>query len=473
MSTPSSNPVPSSVREPQPRRSFAWLLPVLALALTGFLLSEGLRGRGPVVRVQAVNGHGIRAGDSLRHLGIVVGEVEDVRLGATLDHIELAIRLAPGASGVAREGSRFWIVRPHLALDSISGLETIVGARYVAVVPGPEGAERRAEFVALEDPPIDEAIEPGGVEVVLEAPARFGLLAGAPVEYREVRVGTILAVGLASDASSVEARAYIRPSYVELVREGTRFWESGGFELELGLTSGLEIGLESLRSMLVGGVRFATPPSGGAVVRTGHRFTLAEGPEEEWLEWRPNVPVGATVLVPGTALPDLVRGRLVWREGRVFKRKKARDGWFVRTAVGLVGPLDLMRIPEDAVEGETKLEVDGTELALGPDRDVVDHGGGVGRFTLPATGPVPPLSSRPLTAPEDLLLARGGGAEPLAVDAARLTAREDGAFDVGGGVTLDEGWHGALVLARGDGAPVGVVLVDKRSARIVPLPATP
>lgn len=473
MSTTHPSHVPSAIREPEPRRSWAWLLPLGALGLAGFLLSQGYRGRGPLIRVQAVNGHGIRAGDSLRHLGIAVGELEDVRLGPTLDHVELAIRLAPGASGVAREGSRFWIVRPHLALDSISGLETIVGARYVAVVPGPEGGARRDDFVALDDPPIEEAIEPGGLEIVLEAPARFGLQAGAPVEYREVRVGTVLAVGLASDASAVEARAYIRPPYVELVREGTCFWESGGFEVELGLTKGLEVGLESLRSMLVGGVRFATPASAGAVVRTGHRFALAEGPEKDWLEWRPNVPVGATVVAPGAPTPDVVRARLLWREGRILKRRKERDGWLLRVGTGYVGPLDLMQVPEDALDGAATLEVEGREHTLDDGRAAAALAGGLGRLDVTGVLPAPPLVVRRLVEPEDVLLVRDGSAEPFALDGARLMAGEAGALRVGGGVTLDEAWHGAVALARGDGAAVGVVLVGAREAVIVPLPDLP
>jgi len=464
---------PTALREPQPRRSFAWLLPLLALGISVFLLSQGLGGRGPLVRVQAVNGHGIRVGDSVRHLGIEVGEVEAVQLAPTLAHIELSVRLAPEASGLAREGSRFWIVRPHLALDSVSGLETIIGARYVAVVPGPDGGARRSQFVALEDPPLDELIEDGGLEIVLEAPVRFGLRPGAPIEYREVRVGTVLAVGLASDASSVEARAYVRPQYAELVREGTRFWESGGFEIELGLTSGLEVGLESLQSMLVGGVRFATPPDGGRVVSTGHRFTLVDKPEEDWLEWRPNVPVGGARLAPGTTLPTLVRARLLWREGRILKRKKERQGWLVRTAEGVLGPLDLLVVPEDAHEGAARLELEGLEIQLADLAAVVDLGQGLGQRALAAgsgSEAPPPLATRRMAEAEDLLLVRDAGAEPLAVDRARLAATGAGAFEFGGGLSIDPVWHGALAIARADGQPVGVVLVVDGRAVLAPLP---
>lgn len=487
MHTTAPSSPPTALREPAPRRTFAWLLPVVALALSGFLLSQGFKGRGPLILVNAVNGHGIREGDSLRHLGIAVGEVEAVRLGSTLDHVELAIRLAPESSGIAREGSRFWIVRPHLALDSISGLETIIGSRYVAVVPGPAGAERRAEFAALVDPPLDEALEPGGVEVVLEAPARFGLRAGAPVEYREVRVGTVLAVGLASDASSVEARAYIRPQYVELVREGTRFWESGGFEMELGLTSGLKVGLESLQSMLVGGVRFATPPNGGAVARTGHRFALAEEPAAEWLTWRPNVPVGSTMLAPGSVLPQVSRARLVWREGRILKRKKERHGCVVWTPQGIVGPRDLLQVPEDALDARAGLELDGTEVPLVEGSYAEPLGAYLARVSVERAGPATVFAPRALGEDEDVILVRESGIEPLAIDAARLNlvTSEEGTegggegspappsprvYEVHADVGLDAGWHGAIALGRGDGAPVGVLLVEKRSARLVPFP---
>jgi len=474
-----TEPIPTAQREPTPRRSFVWILPLLALALSLTLLSQGWRGNGPTARIQAVDGHGIREGDSLRHLGIVVGAVERVRLAATLDHVELTVRFRPDAAGLAREGSRFWIVRPHLALDSISGLETIVGARYIALMPGPEGGSRRDEFVALASPPLEEVLEPGGVEILLFAPRRLGLRAGAPVEYREVRVGTVLAVGLASDASGVESRVYIQPRYAELVREGTRFWEAGGFEFDLGLTSGVHVGLESLQAMLVGAVRFATPPSAGALARTGQRFQLAERPQKEWLEWLPSVPVGAAQLTTGAVAPLVVRARLAWREGRVLKRKKERQGWLVRTDDGVLGPLDLLTVPEDALGGEAQLELEGTSLELLGLAPAVDLGHGLGRRALEVSPSEagnsravrPPLDSRRALEPEDLLLLRDPGSDPMAIGAPRLASTEDeGVFELLESPGVDENWHGAVALARSDGRLVGVLRVEPKRTILAPLP---
>ena len=65
---------------------------------------------------------------------------------------------------------------------------------------------------------------------------------------------------------------------------------------------------------------------------------------------------------------------------------------------------------------------------------------------------------------------RDGGADVWAVDRARLEGAEDGTLRFGGGLSLDEGWHGAVAIARVDGAPVGVVLVERRQARLAYIP---
>ena len=122
--------------------------------------------------------------------------------------------------------------------------------------------------------PVVEAVEADGLEITLEAPTRFSLAPGAPLTYRQLQVGTVLSVGLASDATSVEVRAYVRPAFVQLVRERTRFWETGGIEVGLSFTRGFRLDMGSLRSMLVGGIALATPPEPGGEVETGARFVV-------------------------------------------------------------------------------------------------------------------------------------------------------------------------------------------------------
>ena len=447
--------------------SWTWLLPVLAVLFVGYVAYDAWTGHGLVLAVHVQEGHGIQAGDSLRYRGVQVGEVEKVHLAPDLRHVTLDVRLAPGAEALAREGSGFWVVRPHVTLDSVQGLETVFGARYIAVRPGPAGAERRTEFVALEEPPVAENIEPGGLEITLEVPRRHGLAAGAPVLYRSIQVGTVLAVGLAGDASSVEVRAYVRAAYAALVRTDSVFWEVGGLELNVGLMGGFQLELDSVRSLVVGGIAMATPDDPGPLVGNGHRFVLLEEVRDEALDWRPSIAVGSELLPPGVLRPVPVRASLTWREGLILRSDEGRVGWVLPIPGGLLGPADLLREPEDARGGTAVLELAGKKLT--PAKELAWEAGGVGRMELDAPLSMPWRGEllRTLEEPEDCIVLADAGTPPLAINATRLVW-EDEEWRVDGALSVDEDWHGACVLARCDGALLGILLVDGDGPRIGP-----
>lgn len=70
---------------------------------------------------------------------------------------------------------------------------------------------------------------------------------------------------------------------------GSRFWSVSGLDVRVGLFKGLDISLESLRSLAVGGVAFATPEAAGPPAKAGTIFVLHERPEKEWLTWTPKI----------------------------------------------------------------------------------------------------------------------------------------------------------------------------------------
>ncbi len=441
----------------------AFVLPLLAIALAVVLAFREWGERGLKLVVVARAGHGIESGDALRYRGIKVGEVRAVRLTRDLDLVEIDVRLEEGAEAIGRSGSRFWLVRPQLGLDEVQGVETIFGARYLAVLPGPPDAPEERRFVALDEPPVTEAVEPGGLELVLEAPRRFGLAPGAPVAYRGIRVGSILDVRLASDATSVEMIAYVRPDYAPLVRRGSRFWQTSGFRVDVGLRSGIQMEIESLRSLLVGGVAFATPTIPGQLVDDDHRFELAVEPEEDWLEWRPALPVGGEWTAD--RLPALLPARLSWRSG-VFAGRQSLRGWVLPISGGLLGPSDLLDEPEDARPDSTVLDVAGVQVApvTAPERTSGDLSWRAfdlsGAFAWPGRRVVSP------DAPVDCLLVGDASVQPLALDASRLTAFDRG-WVVDASVELGDAWHGAAVVTRPAGDLLGVLLVEDQGARVV------
>lgn len=478
--------LPRAVVAPRPRLSWMWVIPLLALLLAGGMVWRSWSMRGVGITIQFADGYGLKAGDSVRYRGIVVGDVRDVRLADDRATVFVRARLHESAASLAARGTRFWIVRPRVGPTGVEGLETVVGPRYLALAPAPAPApglrgpdedehalERRDFFIGLEEPPVIEMMQPGDLEILLEAPNRGGLQPGAVVLYRQHRVGTILSVGLASDGSAIECRVHVEQPYVNLIRERTRFWDSGGVNMHLGLR-GLSVEFESLASLIIGGVSLATPPDAGDVVRTGHRFRLEQEMPREAANWKPGVPVGVELLPPGAVRPSLERAALQWTEG-LLRRSRDRRGWVLALEDGLIGPLDLLQAPSSAREGTAMLTIAGAHMPLAPALDWSDSTAGLARRAmtttiLPAGAIFPRARLRRPAQPEDCLVLADSAAGIIPVAAGRLAPDGAAHWKVDEAITFLDDWHGAAVLSRVDGRVIGFLLVERGIGRVAIVP---
>jgi hypothetical protein len=441
----------------------AWLLPVGAALLAGWLGWRAWAQRGVALEVRFDEGHGLEAGAHVQLRGISVGTVEDVVLASDAGGVRARLRLRPEAAALAREGTRFWIARPRIGLSGVEGLDTLVGARYVALEPGPNDAAVARVFDGLVEPPVEVPWGDAGLEVLLEATERGGLSAGAPVVYREFAVGVVLSVGLASDASSVVVRASIDPRFAELVREDTRFWNASGLEIEAGLVRGVRLSIDSLEGLVTGAIAFATPSDAGPAARAGARFALASEVDEDWLEWVAHLPVGDGAEL-GAGLDvraRVVRASLSWKR-KLIGTTRRNSSWCLRLEDAWLAPSDVLQLG-DGVDGE------GAELSIDGQSFVPFAHGSTGALLayLPAakdTSAWRRADVRTPIAPENCLVFGDEARGPLALDASRIAAGEGPVWNVTG--SFEDDWHGAAVVARADGKLIGVFLVDEGRAMI-------
>jgi paraquat-inducible protein B len=467
------------------RRSVSpiWIVPLLSVALAGWLGWRAWSMRGVSIAVQLPDGHGLKPGDEVRYRGIAVGRIDNITVGPDLGAVIVKARLTTQADQLARAGTRFWVVRPHLQLMEIRGLETLMGPRFLAASPATsingDQSPRQREFVGLPEPPVLQSTSPDDLEVILQAQARGSLHPGAPVSYRQTRVGTVLSVGLAGDASAVEARINIQQPFVQLIRPNTRFWDAGGLEAHVGLT-GVTITVESAEALLTGGVALATPPpgeAGGDVVRTGHRFLLADEPDTDWLAWEPMVAIGSSLLPVNVSPPSPLRATIGWKQGRIIRSTKHRQGWVLLTDGGLLGPADLLKPIEDAQPESVVLEVSGTVVPLTAPPAWERNGLAMLGADTPGAGAGagprwPQDRLRVAAEPEECLVISDPAAAPLPLAASRLSVDRNSAVSfwrIDEAIPIDPTWHGACVIARSDGALVGLLLVDDRGRARVAL----
>jgi paraquat-inducible protein B len=276
------------VNHQERRFSIAWLVPLAVLLVVGWIVFDVYRTRGVEVSVSFPDGHGLGPGDTVRCRGIEVGAVRSVKLVESGVEVNLELDHA-NAIQIARSGSRWWVSRPTLDWSRVSGLDSLVGPRFIQVDPPSDGGDKEMFlFQGLTEAPIVDRIAPGDLSLTLVADFRGTLQPGASVFYRGVSVGTILSTALADDSLGVVARILIEGRYVPLVRTNSRFYQTGAFDLDIGLT-GLSARLDSLETLFVGGVSLVTPTRPGSQVEPDHQFKVESELDDDYLEWNPAI----------------------------------------------------------------------------------------------------------------------------------------------------------------------------------------
>ena len=449
-----------------------WIATLLCLVVAVGLVWLQVRGDGPIITVHFSKGYGLQPGDPVRFRGINVGEVGEIELDEALDGVEVQIHLQSAAAALAREGSRFWIERPDISIGQVRGLDTLVGGRFVGVVPGPPEAKPADEFYGLDDAsaPVENIAD--GLEIVLEGKKRFGLQSGSPISYRGVIVGHILAVGLTNDAATVEARAFIEPNYRELIRENTRFWSNSGLDVKIGL-GGFELDAETLATIAAGGVAFATPNQLGRRAATGYRFELFESPRTEWINWQPRIAIGSATLPTGAATPRSLLGNRRQQGPLAVLGAGRQRGWLLSLSDGrLLGPVNVLAGDDDQ---EYQLEVFGQEFSL-PLKDLQTAGTlAVCRLPSALDAEVenwPVAKVRIAEVPEEVIVTSGRDDMTMPISIERMSQSlvpEEPGWSVDPSVPLDDQWHGASVVAARDGYVVGILIRSGDHSRIVPL----
>ncbi len=263
-----------------------WVVPVAAAALAGWFVYEEIFKTGPTIQITFEDAGGLEAGKSeVKYRGVKVGSVEEVEL--TKDHRRARVKVSLESSGesVAREGTKFWIVEPRIRLAEVRGLGTIVGGDYIAVDPG-EGKPQR-KFIGHSQPPAP-ASEEGGLRIVLLAENAGSVKEHTPVLYRGITVGEVRRFELGPLSQDVKIYVDIKKGYESLVTMKSKFWNAGGINLSLGL-SGLDISAQSARTLIGGGIAFATPDEHGAKAAPETAFRLYDSPDAEWLKWAPAI----------------------------------------------------------------------------------------------------------------------------------------------------------------------------------------
>ncbi|MFY0990206.1 intermembrane transport protein PqiB [Halomonas sp. C05BenzN] len=251
---------------PQARLSPIWIVPIVAILIGAWLVYDNYRSRGPLITLVMSNAEGIEAGSTLiKTRNVEVGRVERVNLSEDLATAEITARMSPDTEAMLVEDSRFWVVKPRIGREGISGLGTVLSGAYIQLEPGASERATR-EFQVSDQPPVAPA-GADGLRINLVSQLGNSLRVGDPVTYQGYTVGRIEDTQFDAQTRRMLHRVFIEAPYDTLVTDTTRFWSASGIDLRLD-TEGIRVNVESLEALLGGGVAFGVPddmPLGRAI----------------------------------------------------------------------------------------------------------------------------------------------------------------------------------------------------------------
>ncbi len=239
------------------RISIVWIVPLVALAIGGWLVYKAVTERGPTITIMFKSAEGLEAGKTkIKYKDVELGQVGSIELNDKLSGVIVKAELVKKAESFLSENTRFWVVRARIAAGGVSGLGTLFSGAYIGLDPGKPG-KPATHFQGLEKPPVvtEELL---GSQFVLRASSLDSLQIGDPVYFRRIEVGQVVDYKLDEDGQAVTIEVFIHDPHHKRVSKNTRFWNASGLDVTID-ADGIRVDTESLVTLMIGGIAFDTP----------------------------------------------------------------------------------------------------------------------------------------------------------------------------------------------------------------------
>ncbi len=266
--------VPTAGVHSRRRIPLVWIVPILTGLIAAWLAWDTYSQRGPTITIAFDTAAGLTAGQSqLKYRNVVMGTVKTITVAPDLSKVLVTVETVREAEDLLTDKTIFWVVKPQLFAGNVTGLDTLLSGSYIGMRPATDKGTPQRSFVGNQDPPVLQA-SAKGTTFRLDTKRLGSIGLGAPIFFRDIDVGTVLGWDLHDLATSVTIHAFVRAPFDQYVRDDSTFWDASGISIKLG-TDGVQIQLESLRALLLGGIAFDSPPGTTASPSKADRaFTL-------------------------------------------------------------------------------------------------------------------------------------------------------------------------------------------------------
>ncbi|MGE6106826.1 intermembrane transport protein PqiB [Aeromonas sobria] len=251
-----------------------WLVPMVALLIGVWMLFQHWYSQGPSIQLTVATAEGIVAGKTvIRSREVDVGRIETVELSDDYSHAVITARLSNNAANMLKGDTQFWVVKPRVGRDGVSGLGTLLSGAYIELSPGKQG-KAKSRYAILDKPPL-ASLSAKGLRLTLLSRETRSLSIGSPIQYQGYTIGQVEEVKFLPERSELEYQIFVNAPYDALITSNSRFWMTPGFEASL-TSEGMKVKMDSLEGLLDGGITVGLPAGwvAGDAVSNSDTFTL-------------------------------------------------------------------------------------------------------------------------------------------------------------------------------------------------------
>ncbi|MBI0094117.1 MULTISPECIES: intermembrane transport protein PqiB [Gilliamella] len=239
--------------------SAIWIIPIVTAIVGLWIIYSHYTDRGTSFTLLAKDASGIVAGKTvIKNRSVDIGIVDEVTLSEDFEKVVIKGRIYNDMEPLLKNDSIFWVVKPEIGRDGVTGLGTILSGVYIELASGNDTHSfKNNPFILSDNPPLsDPSIK--GIRVNLESDQNGVIPRGASVMFHGYRVGNVETSEFDIDSRKMKYQVFITKPYDALVTQNVRFWKEGGIDLAFS-SAGASLNVPSLDILMSGGISFDLP----------------------------------------------------------------------------------------------------------------------------------------------------------------------------------------------------------------------
>ena len=138
--------------------SAIWIIPIVTAIVGLWIIYSHYTDRGTSFTLLAKDASGIVAGKTvIKNRSVDIGIVDEVTLSEDFEKVVIKGRIYNDMEPLLKKDSIFWVVKPEIGRDGVTGLGTILSGVYIELASGNDTHSfKNNPFILSDNPPLSD-----------------------------------------------------------------------------------------------------------------------------------------------------------------------------------------------------------------------------------------------------------------------------------------------------------------------------